>query len=600
MKIFLSWSGDCGKALARVFHEFLHQHLQIQSFFSEEMRTGTMWASRLKQAVQETDYSLIFLTPESLTSHWLLFESGALWSRESVRIAALLCGIPRDHVPDPLEKFQNRLVIGLDTGAAEEEINRLFSDINKARPVETQLSDNVFDLVMKERWPVLKVELDGLRKDLAAPTEIVELKKKVSHLEERNVLLANSVQSPAYFQDEHFNILYANEAADLVFGLDVPAWSFVAVKDFLDSIRGILTNHAAVEQHFRQTHCGTAAPPLFDTEEILLSHPVYGRMVLKKLGLGVPDSGPRGPVSGWVVTLNIVSIERSELYYHDLELRLRGYMRRAVEARSRVAQKWGSGPRPLSVKDGRGARPHPQGLRYGGYSGFDLVVSTDLSEKETCNQLMQRQLLTPDYGLEDLKFLPDEIKSMAKNTFLAAHEAESMALVGTYRLSDCDLSSFSNLNDAAVDFQSQGNRVVDVGAYIERRGRRVRVFEGLFLLMVRFLLEPGEPCGVYIQVQEQNVSYYNKIGFEVAGTPFTVDGWAPEWVPMLMRIDEVAEQYADLEFREKWEAKTGKELAVDFWSRVMRHVGNDEQWTGSVDVPRPTVVGGAKQPVPAP
>ena len=80
MKVFISWSGTrsnrVGKAL-RIFLEDVNQ--AIKPWMSEtDIDAGSRWAAELAKQLEETNFGIICLTPESLTSPWSLFEAGAL------------------------------------------------------------------------------------------------------------------------------------------------------------------------------------------------------------------------------------------------------------------------------------------------------------------------------------------------------------------------------------------------------------------------------------------------------------------------------------------------------------------------------------------
>ena|SRR5689334_7768015 len=91
---------------------------------------GAKWAQAISGQLEKSDFGLICLTPENLTSPWLLFEAGALSKKEESRVCTYLYDLKYENVKDPLSQFQHTL-------ATEAETKKLVGTINRALPVGT-------------------------------------------------------------------------------------------------------------------------------------------------------------------------------------------------------------------------------------------------------------------------------------------------------------------------------------------------------------------------------------------------------------------------------------------------------------------------------
>jgi hypothetical protein len=99
MKVFLSWSGDRSKQIARALAEFLTDTIQIvRPFMSgHDLEAGARWPLHLMGELDKTDFGILCLTPENLGSSWIHFETGALSKRVEVSGVCPLKGVIGDY-----------------------------------------------------------------------------------------------------------------------------------------------------------------------------------------------------------------------------------------------------------------------------------------------------------------------------------------------------------------------------------------------------------------------------------------------------------------------------------------------------------------------
>src|SRR5687768_11335972 len=80
MKVFLSWSGDTSRQIAEALRDWLPNVLQaVDPWMSKaDIEPGTRWGVELAARLEEIRFGVLCLTPQNLTSAWMLFEAGAL------------------------------------------------------------------------------------------------------------------------------------------------------------------------------------------------------------------------------------------------------------------------------------------------------------------------------------------------------------------------------------------------------------------------------------------------------------------------------------------------------------------------------------------
>jgi len=113
MKVFISWSGGRSKALAQALHEWLPLVLQnIEPWVSDkDISAGDRWAQAIAGELEASNFGIICVTPENLSSEWVLFEAGALSkSMQDAKVIPLLFGLELSDISGPLAQFQAKKV----------------------------------------------------------------------------------------------------------------------------------------------------------------------------------------------------------------------------------------------------------------------------------------------------------------------------------------------------------------------------------------------------------------------------------------------------------------------------------------------------------
>lgn len=109
MKIFISWSGERSQKMAEALREWLPLVLHYaQPWLSKsDIEAGERWSVEVAKELQESNFGIICVTKDNLSSPWILFESGALAkSMNDGRVIPLLLDLDFKEISGPLAQFQ--------------------------------------------------------------------------------------------------------------------------------------------------------------------------------------------------------------------------------------------------------------------------------------------------------------------------------------------------------------------------------------------------------------------------------------------------------------------------------------------------------------
>lgn len=159
MDVFISWSGESGelsRQVANLLHEWLKNVLQFVNPYvsSRDIEKGAAWFGNISSNLKASDYGLICLTADNLTSPWIHFEAGAIANRFDMnRISAILVNVSPTDVAPPLGQFQH-------TEPTEEDMFKLVGALNRLSK-ESALSETQLRNSFNKWWPDFE---DGLLK----------------------------------------------------------------------------------------------------------------------------------------------------------------------------------------------------------------------------------------------------------------------------------------------------------------------------------------------------------------------------------------------------------------------------------------------------
>lgn len=157
MKVFISWSGEAGRRVAVALRGWLKDMLHgIDPWMSDQdLAPGAKWFSAIAGELENTDFGIICVTPDSAGQPWLLFEAGALAKRFSeARVIPYLYGLQKGDLAGPLAQFQALEATESDTFKLANEINRLFPALG--------VDDGRLRRSFTKWWPDLKRDLEAV------------------------------------------------------------------------------------------------------------------------------------------------------------------------------------------------------------------------------------------------------------------------------------------------------------------------------------------------------------------------------------------------------------------------------------------------------
>lgn len=156
MKVFISWSGERSKEMANALREWLPMVLQyVEPFVSDkDISAGDRWAQKIAGELESANFGIICITPENLSSEWILFEAGALSkSMLEGKVIPLLFGLELSDLSGPLSQFQAQKVE--ETGIVE-----IVKSIN--RVAENKADEKIIDRAVPALWPELNTALSKI------------------------------------------------------------------------------------------------------------------------------------------------------------------------------------------------------------------------------------------------------------------------------------------------------------------------------------------------------------------------------------------------------------------------------------------------------
>ncbi|HEX8250732.1 MAG TPA: TIR domain-containing protein [Pyrinomonadaceae bacterium] len=155
MKIFISWSGERSRAVAKALNDWLPKVIQaVKPFYSPEIEKGAKWSNEIDGELDGTSFGIICLTPDNLESKWIHFESGALSKTPNAKIWTYLHGIKNEDVPPPLSKFQHTIAEKSETLSLVKSINLALREVG-GEP----LNENFLETMFETFWASLEEKL---------------------------------------------------------------------------------------------------------------------------------------------------------------------------------------------------------------------------------------------------------------------------------------------------------------------------------------------------------------------------------------------------------------------------------------------------------
>lgn len=208
MKLFISWSGPAAEMIAKSLKEFCCNILDLKDadiFFSTEIMKGARWREEVFKQLLECNHGVVCITPESKESRWLLFESGALATKEqNCPLFTFLRRVRPSDVSEPLSTFQHA---SADHNGTLDLMRSIYAVIPKQRRPELRTFESRFEKL----WPDFEKALeksDSLPSSTSSPRRSNEdlLAEILMAVRDLN---SNPLQSLSRIRPDHLRLLTA-------------------------------------------------------------------------------------------------------------------------------------------------------------------------------------------------------------------------------------------------------------------------------------------------------------------------------------------------------------------------------------------------------
>ncbi len=155
--VFISWSGTRGQNLANALYEFIPDVVAgVRPWVSfKDIAKGRRWNPEISRALKTAKVGIVCLTPESIHSDWVLFETGALaTSSDEACVCTYLFDVETTQLTSPLADFQRTMAEKSDT-------LELIKIINGALPNPVDIGR--LERLFEHAWPKLESRIQKLR-----------------------------------------------------------------------------------------------------------------------------------------------------------------------------------------------------------------------------------------------------------------------------------------------------------------------------------------------------------------------------------------------------------------------------------------------------
>jgi hypothetical protein len=196
MKVFISWSGDLSHKVAILLKDWLQDVIQsIEPYVSSEnIDKGARWFSDISGQLENTEFGVICLTPDNLSSPWILFEAGALSkSLNKSKVCPFLIKLSHSDVVGPLVQFQA-------CTPKKDDLLKLIHTINQALG-DDKIEDDKLKRSFDRWWPEFEERYFEVSENISIEPQTSRSNKEM--IEEILQLcrgISQSVQIPAGYQ----------------------------------------------------------------------------------------------------------------------------------------------------------------------------------------------------------------------------------------------------------------------------------------------------------------------------------------------------------------------------------------------------------------
>lgn len=172
--VFISWSGELSKKIARTVQDWLSVTIQIaKPFVSEkDIDAGDRGLQEIEHQLDKVKVGIFCLTSQNLKSPWLHFEAGAVSKKfgDKSYVIPLLFDVESHQVTGPLAQFQWKRFTQEDMAAVARTVNKSLGN---------QVDSETLTTSLEWAWTRLEGSIEQIRLD-ASQQELFEQPKRTA------------------------------------------------------------------------------------------------------------------------------------------------------------------------------------------------------------------------------------------------------------------------------------------------------------------------------------------------------------------------------------------------------------------------------------
>lgn len=164
MRIFISWSGDASRHVARELAHFMESTFagHVETFMSDiDISPGERFQDAINERLENSTLGILVLTRANTSEPWILFEAGALAGKAKTgNVVPILVDLERSELRPPLNQFNNVL------SSSQEDILKLCQRVRLESG--NKPSEQIMGMIFTQAWPGLKEAFESA-KDSSKP-----------------------------------------------------------------------------------------------------------------------------------------------------------------------------------------------------------------------------------------------------------------------------------------------------------------------------------------------------------------------------------------------------------------------------------------------
>jgi hypothetical protein len=162
MKVFISWSGNCSKMIAKELRKQLDSIFENEDFTcfmsEEDIMSGDCWFEKIKHELEAADLAILCITKENISAPWINFEAGAIaLNMQETKIIPFIFGVS---IPShsPLSHYQAK---AFNRNSYENMLN----DLKNIGNFQT-LSEGQFKTLLKDSFNEISSRVNDIMHEL--------------------------------------------------------------------------------------------------------------------------------------------------------------------------------------------------------------------------------------------------------------------------------------------------------------------------------------------------------------------------------------------------------------------------------------------------